>query len=44
MTVLVPRFAQAVVDGVSGLCKKELEAAHLLPRIYRRTNRDVRVK
>ena len=42
IATLVPKFADLITDGIAALCKQELESAHILPRLYRRTNKEVR--
>lgn len=38
---LVPQLATQIVERVASLCMQSLEAAHAIPRLYRRTNREV---
>lgn len=39
---VVPKYAALIVDRVSRQCIHCLEAAQTIPRLYRRTNREVR--
>lgn len=39
---VVPKYAALIIDRVSHQCIQCLEAAQTIPRLYRRTNRDVR--
>ncbi len=38
---LVPDFVSLIVTGLSQLCMQNLESANTLPRLYRRTNKEV---
>ena len=39
---LVPKFSGVIVTGLAKLCMQSLKSANTLPRLYRRTNKDVR--
>jgi len=38
---LVPKYASCIVTKISQQCIHNLEPAHTIPRLYRRTNREV---
>ena len=38
---LIPKCATCIVDKISQDCIQNLESAHTIPRLYRRTNREV---
>ena len=38
---LVPKYATCIVYKISQHCIQNLEPAHTIPRLYRRTNREV---
>ena len=40
---LIPQSAASIVSQVSQSCSRNLEPAHTIPRLYRRTNREVTV-
>lgn len=43
LQAVVPKYAALIVDRVSHQCIQCLEAAQTIPRLYRRTNREVRL-